>query len=105
MLCDRPVYMYPDIPLDIVDNFGDIISSLNLFSLLFCTYLLIKGQATKVEPNLTIQETKLICEYMMNISINFGFCISDIFPISAHIFLQFFFLKTFFCFSNFPTFF
>jgi len=38
------VYMYPDIPLDIVDNFGDIISSLNLFSLLFCTYLLIKGR-------------------------------------------------------------
>ena len=40
------VYLYPDIPLDIVDNFSDIISSLNVFSLVFCVFLVIKGLNT-----------------------------------------------------------
>jgi len=37
------VYLYPDIPLDIFENFGDIISTLNVFSLALCAFLIFKG--------------------------------------------------------------
>ena len=37
------VYLLPDIPIQIYKNFPEIISSLNIFSLLFCIGLLIKG--------------------------------------------------------------
>ncbi|XP_023330159.1 7-dehydrocholesterol reductase [Eurytemora carolleeae] len=47
--CDPPcteyrVFVHPDLPLDIFSNFGDIVASLNLFSLIFCAYLLVKGR-------------------------------------------------------------
>ena len=37
------VYLLPDLPIQIYKNFPEIISSLNIFSLLFCVGLLIKG--------------------------------------------------------------
>lgn len=37
------VYMWPALPCLIYDQFSEIISSLNLFSLLFCLFLLVKG--------------------------------------------------------------
>ena len=37
------VYLQPDLPIQIYKNFAEIISSLNIFSLLFCVGLLIKG--------------------------------------------------------------
>ena len=37
------IYLLPDIPIQIYKNFPEIISSLNIFSLLFCVGLLIKG--------------------------------------------------------------
>ena len=37
------VYLLPDLPVQIYKNFPEIISSLNIFSLLFCVGLLIKG--------------------------------------------------------------
>jgi len=38
------VYMFPNLPVEIFDNFGDIVSTLNVFSLVFCVFLLIKGR-------------------------------------------------------------
>ena len=37
------VYLLPDLPIQIYKNFSEIISTLNIFSLLFCVGLLIKG--------------------------------------------------------------
>jgi len=37
------VYLQPELPIQIYKNFAEIISSLNIFSLLFCVVLLIKG--------------------------------------------------------------
>ena len=41
------VWCRPSLPLDIHAHFDDIISTLNIFSLLFCAYLLFKGRETQ----------------------------------------------------------
>ena len=38
------VWRFPSLPLDIWTNFDDIIATLNIFSLVFCLFLLIKGK-------------------------------------------------------------
>ena len=38
------VWCVPSLPLDIWRNFHDIIATLNIFSLVFCLYLLFKGE-------------------------------------------------------------
>ena len=42
------VWCRPSLPLDIHAHFDDIISTLNIFSLLFCAYLLFKGGKLKI---------------------------------------------------------
>jgi hypothetical protein len=41
------VYLVPELPLEIYDNFADIVATLNVFSLLFCVFLIFKGKKKK----------------------------------------------------------
>ena len=49
------VYLLPDLPIQIYKNFSEIISTLNIFSLLFCVGLLIKGH---IRPEVKKNEAK-----------------------------------------------
>jgi hypothetical protein len=41
------VYLIPGLPLEIYDNFADIVATLNVFSLFFCVFLIFKGKKKK----------------------------------------------------------
>ena len=61
------VYLQPELPIQIYKNFAEIISSLNIFSLLFCVGLLIKGHYRPEVQNPMVKPERGICIFSLKV--------------------------------------